>query len=245
MERREDSTLTSPYVTPFGRSSMTAVCRGDKTEDEKQSGFSWFLFTPFSNTTVFYTYILLLLLFRLFIFAIVLFLPLHLFIHYCFFKFLQLPHGRRLRRWCCPFLPFHTQGTSLREWHGSGAARRKPSEYLPESIRADSPAWLTSPVATPKRRALNDGCRLWGLGGTKGKASRHPTFCISRIVLGTTGQIQRFVCWWAIPTRVHRMCQTDDKHLSVPSDAHLFMGLPSLLFSVHCQSFYLARRFIQ
>ena len=63
MERREDSTLTSPYVTPFGRSSMTAVCRGDKTEDEKQSGFSWFLFTPFSNTTVFYTYILSLLLF--------------------------------------------------------------------------------------------------------------------------------------------------------------------------------------
>ena len=63
MERREDSTLTSPYVTPFGRSSMTAVCRGDKTEDEKKSGFSWFLFTPFSNTTVFYTYILLLLLF--------------------------------------------------------------------------------------------------------------------------------------------------------------------------------------
>ena len=63
MERREDSTLTSPYVTPFGRSSMTAVCRGDKTEDEKQSGFSWFLFTPFSNTTVFYAYIILLLLF--------------------------------------------------------------------------------------------------------------------------------------------------------------------------------------
>jgi len=63
MERREDSTLTSPYVTPFGQSSMTAVCRGDKTEDEKQSGFSWFLFTPFSNTTVFYAYIILRLLF--------------------------------------------------------------------------------------------------------------------------------------------------------------------------------------
>jgi len=34
MERREDSTLTSPYVTPFGRSSMTAVCRGEKAEVE-------------------------------------------------------------------------------------------------------------------------------------------------------------------------------------------------------------------
>ena len=53
--------------------------------------------------------------FRLSFFAIVLFLPLHLFIHYCFFKFLQLPHGRRLRRWCCSFLPSHTLGTSLRE----------------------------------------------------------------------------------------------------------------------------------
>ena len=63
MERREDSTLTSPDVTPFGRFSMTAVCRGDKTEDEKQSGFSLFFFTPFSNTTVFYAYIILLLLF--------------------------------------------------------------------------------------------------------------------------------------------------------------------------------------
>ena len=31
------------------------------------------------------------------------------------FKFLQFPHGRRLRRWCCPFLPSHTLGTSLRE----------------------------------------------------------------------------------------------------------------------------------
>ncbi len=28
----------------------------------------------------------------------------------------------------------------------------------------------------------------------KGKASRHTTFCISRIVAGTTGQIQRVVC---------------------------------------------------
>ena len=76
------------------------------------------------------------------------------------FKFLQLPHSRWLRRWCCPFLPSHTLGTSLREWHGSGAARRKPSEYLLESLRADSLAWLTSPVATPKRAPLNDGCRL-------------------------------------------------------------------------------------
>ena len=110
------------------------------------------------------------------------------------FKFLQLPHGRRLRHWCCPFLPSHTLGDEPQRMTWLRMARRKPSEYLPESLRADSPAWLTSPVATPKRTPLNDGCRLWGLGGTKGKASRHPTFCISRIVAGTTGQIQRVVC---------------------------------------------------
>lgn len=150
--------------------------------------FLLYLFTPFPDTKVLCTYILLLLLFRLFIFAIVLFLPLNLFTQSCFFKFLQLAHGRRLRRWCCPFLPSHTLGTSLREWHGSGLARRKPSEYLPESIRADSPAWLTSLVATPKRRSLNDGCRLWGLGGTNWKAFRHPTF---HVFLFAHGQRER------------------------------------------------------
>ena len=148
-------------------------------------------------------------------------------------KFLQLPHGWRLRRWCCPFLSSHTLGTSLREWHGSGLARRMRSEYLPESLRADSPAWLTSLFATPKSAALNDGCRLWGLGGTNGKAFRHTTFCISRIVAGTTGQTQRVVSWWAIPTRVRRKCQTDGKHLSVPSNVHLLHGLavPAFLCS--------------
>ena len=84
MERREDSTLTSPYVTPFGRSSMTAVCRGDKTEDEKQSGFSWFLFTPFSNTTVFTRTLYYYCFSSPIHFAIVLFLPLHLFNQSCF-----------------------------------------------------------------------------------------------------------------------------------------------------------------
>ena len=38
----------------------------------------------------------------------------------------------------------------------------------------------------------------------------------------------------AIPTRVRRKCQTDDKHLSVPSDEHLFHGLavPAFLCSL-------------
>ena len=46
--------------------------------------FLLFLFTPFPDTKVLCTYILLLLLFRLFIFAIVLFLPLNLFTHLVF-----------------------------------------------------------------------------------------------------------------------------------------------------------------
>ena len=132
-----------------------------------------------------------------------------------------------------PFSAISYSGTSLKEWHGSGLARRKRSEYLPESLRADSPAWLTSLLATPKMASLNDGCRLWGLGGTEGKAFRHTTFCISRIVASTTGEIQRVVCWWAISTRVRRKCQTDGKHLSVPSNAHLLYGLavPAFLCS--------------
>ena len=109
---------------------------------------------PFLRKAYLYTPILLFIPFIIYLFSF----------HSCwissFFKFLQLPHSRRLRLWCCPFLPSHTLGTSLREWHGSGLARRKPNEYLPESVRADSPAWLTSLVANPKRTPLNDGCRL-------------------------------------------------------------------------------------
>ena len=199
--------------------------------------FSLFLFhtlfqIPQSFTRTLYYYCFLIL---LSIFAIVLYLPLRLFLQSCNSKFLQFPHGRRLCRWCCPFLPSHTLGTSLREWHGSGLARRQRSEYLPESFRVDSSAWLTSPIATPKRASLNDGCRLWGLGGTQGKAYMHTTFCISRIVAGTTGQIQRVVCWLASPTRVRRKCRADDKHLSVPSDVHLLYGLAVPAFL--CSSF--------
>lgn len=42
---------------------------------------------------------------------------------------------------------------------------------------------------------------------------------------GTTGEIQRVVCWWAIPTRVRWKSQADDEHLSVCSNAHLLYGL--------------------
>ena len=151
------------------------------------------------------------------------------------FKFLQLPHSRRLRRWCCPFLPSHTLGTSLREWHGSGLARRKPSEYLPESLRADSPAWLTSPVATPKRTPLNDGCRLWGLGGTNGKAFRHPTFCISRIVHVRRDKYRELPADGQSPQEyVGSARQMTSICPSLPMYT-CFLGLPFPLFSVHCQ----------
>ena len=185
---------------------------------------------PWSFTRTFYYYCF----FRLSFFAIVLFLPLHLFIHYCFFKFLQLPHGRRLRRWCCPFLPSHTLGTSLIEWHGSGLTRRKPSKYLPESVRADSPAWLTSLVATPKRRALNDGCRLWGLGATKGKAFRHPTVHVFLFAHGQRERHRKLSADGQSPQECVGMArQMETICPSLPMYT-CFMGLPSLLFSVHC-----------
>ena len=149
------------------------------------------------------------------------------------FKFLQLPHSRRLRRWCCPFLPSYTLGTSLREWHGSGLARRKPSEYLPESIRADSPAWLTSPVATPKRRALNDGCRLWGLGATNGKAFRHTTF---HVFLFAHGQRERHGELPADGQSPQEYVGSAGQMTSICPSLPMhtcFMGLPSMLFSVY------------
>ena len=184
--------------------------------------FLLFLFTPFPDTKVLCTYILLLLLFRLFIFAIVLFLPLNLFTQSCFFKFLQLPHGRRLRRWCCPFLPSHTLGTSLREW-------------LPESIRADSPAWLTSLLATPKKTSLNDGCRLWGLRGTNGKAFRHPTFHVFLFAHGQRERHRELSADWQSPQEyVGSAGQITSICPSLPMHT-CFMVLLSLLFSVHCQ----------
>ena len=173
MERREDSTLTSPYVTPFGRSSMTAVCRGDKTEDEKQSGFSWFLFTPFSNTTVFYAYIILLLLFFAYPFCNSFIPPLTLVQSILFSSSSSYLMADGFVVGAALFCHLILRGRASEndmaaDWR-EGRCREtteclvegtKPSEYLPESIRADSPAWLTSLVATPKRTPLYDGCRL-------------------------------------------------------------------------------------
>ena len=42
---------------------------------------------------------------------------------------------------------------------------------------------------------------------------------------GTKGGLRKVVSLWAIPTRVCRYVQTDDEHLSVPSDIHLLHGL--------------------
>lgn len=191
------------------------------------SAHNFLILRSFTRTFYYYCF------FRLSFFAIVLFLPLHLFIHYCFFKFLQLPHGRRLRRWCCPFLPSHTLGTSLRERHGSGLARRKPSEYLPESIRADSHAWLTSLVATPKRAPLNDGCRLWGLGTTNGKAFRHTTFHVFLFAHGLRERHRELSADWQSPQEyVGSAKQMTSICPSLPMHT-CFVGLLSLLFSVH------------
>ncbi len=66
------------------------------------------------------------------------------------------------------------------------------------------------------------------------KAFRHPTFCISRIVAGTAGEIQRVVCWWQSPQECIRSArQMMNICPSLPMHT-CFMGLPSLLFSVHC-----------
>lgn len=66
------------------------------------------------------------------------------------------------------------------------------------------------------------------------KAFRHPTFCIFRIVAGTTGEIQRVVCWWQSPQecigsarQMMNICPSLLMHTCLT-------GLPSLLFSVHC-----------
>ena len=149
---------------------MTAVCHGDKAEDEKHSGIrhsvscsshrcegqdteSWMqdgnpcqecvgkadkqACPPFQCTLVFRAccpcfplshclccpfdtavHLALNTFCFHFLFCSCLSIDVFYFIFFSFvelFKFLQLPHGRRLRRWCCPFLPSHTLGTSLRE----------------------------------------------------------------------------------------------------------------------------------
>ena len=144
---------------------MTAVCRGDKAEDEKHSGIqhsvscsshrcegqdteSWMLdgnpcqecvgkadkqaCPPFQCTLVFRAccpcfplshclccpfdtavHLALNTFCFPFLFCSCLSIDVFYFIFFSFvelFKFLQFPHGRRLRRWCCPFLPSHTLG---------------------------------------------------------------------------------------------------------------------------------------
>ena len=63
-----------------------------------------------------------------------------------------------------------------------GWARRKRSEHLPESLRADSPTWLSSLHSIPEMAFLNGGCQPWSLRDADGKTFWHPTFRISRIV---------------------------------------------------------------
>ena len=66
------------------------------------------------------------------------------------------------------------------------------------------------------------------------KAFRHPTFCISRIVAGTTGEIQRVVCWWQSPQECIRSARQMMNICPSLLMYTCFMGLPSLLLSVHC-----------
>ena len=195
--------------------------------------FLLFLCTQFSNTTVFYTYILLLLLFSSILFCNSFIPPFTLIHSLLFFQVPPVSSWLTASSLVLSFLPFHTLGTILREWYGSGLARRKPSEYLPESIRADSPAWLTSPVATPKRRALNDGCRLWGLGGTNGKAFRHPTFHVFLFAHGQRERHRELSADGQSPQeyvgsagQMTSICPSLPRHTC-------FVGLLSLLFSVH------------
>ena len=39
------------------------------------------------------------------------------------------PHGRLLRRWAVLLLPYHTLGTSRREWYGNGVTRRQYANF--------------------------------------------------------------------------------------------------------------------
>ena len=84
--------------------------------------------------------------------------------------------------------------------------------------------------ATPKRRALNDGCRLWGLWETEWKAFRHTTFCISRIVLVRRERYRELSADGQSPQEyVGKGRQMETICPSLPAYIW-FMGLLSLLF---------------
>ena len=183
--------------------------------------FLLFLCTQFSNTTVFYTYILLLLLFSSILFCNS-FIPPFTLIHSLLF--FQVPSVTSWR----------TASSLVLSFSAISYSGDKPQRMTRQRI-GEKKALLTSPIATPKRRALNDGCQLWGLRGTEWKAFRHTTFCISRIVAGTTGQIQRVVCNMGKPHK--STSEVPDRwqaFLSVPTDAHLLHGLavPAFLCSL-------------
>ena len=87
---------------------------------------------------------------------------------------------------------------------------------------------LTSPDVTPSGRPQ------WrqfvvGIKADRWKAIRHTTFCISRIVAGTTGEIQRVVCNYAIPAiSTSEWCQT--WFAGSFRCTNVFWWLPSMLF---------------
>ena len=126
-----------------------------------------------------------------------------------------------------------------------GWARRKRSEHLPESLRADSPTWLSSPHSIPERAFLNGGSQPWSLRDADGKTFWHTTFRISRIVqvrredygkLSAYGQsLQECVGMYRQMMNICPSLQTYT----------CFMGLPSTLFSIHLNecslSFFLVK----
>ena len=94
---------------------------------------------------------------------------------------------------------------------------------------------LTSPDVTPSGRPQWRQSVV-GIKADSGKAIRQTTFCISRIVASTTGEIQRVVCNKAIPViSASEWCQTWFAGSSRCTNA--FWWLPTMLF--FCSSSHL------
>ena len=114
-----------------------------------------------------------------------------------------------------------------------GWARRKRSEHLPESLRADSPTWLSSPHSIPERAFLNGGSQPWSLRDADGKTFWHTTFRISRIVQVRREDYGKLSAYGQSPQECVGMYRQMMNICPFLQTYTCFMGLPSTLFSIH------------
>ena len=140
------------------------------------------------------------------------------------------PHGRLLRYWAVLLLSYHTLGTSRREWYGNGVTRRQHANFSRcHSIRTAS---MTAVCRGDKGGQLKSN-QAYNILYFSHRSKYDGRDTESRLLIGQSPQE------YVVSARqMTSICPSLPMHTC-------FMGLPSLLFSVHCQLFPIARKYIQ